>query len=460
MNIRGSLISIVRRRVTLLPTAMAALALTAPLAAQRPVQPLVTSTFTLANGLQFVVHEDHSTPIVAVIASYRVGGAHDPPGRRGFAHLFEHLMFQETEHLKRGQIGQLILGAGGYYNGATSGDGTLYVEVLPSNSLNLALWIEAERMSRLKVTEENFRREREVVKEEARTRRENQPYGATGGTLDTLAMDYPPYDRAGSTRDLDASALAGVRDFYKTYYNPNSATIIVAGDVTEFEVRELANRYFAGIPRGPAIPPLPPPTPTPRTTGERRATITDRLAAMPRLDVAWNIPSRRHEDSYALSLLSSILGAGESSRLYRRLVREEQVAPAVNVIFDGRYGPGLFKFRASPNQGVPIQRLEAILEDEIGKLKAAGVTPRELEKAKNQHRADQIIRLRQDVFYKAVALQDAHLMHGDADALNASLDKSLAVTIDDIVRVARTYLVAPNRSVVTTLPANPAAGKE
>lgn len=439
---------------------LAALASAAALAAPRAIAPLETTTFRLDNGLEFVVHEDHSTPLVAVVVYYDIGSSGDPPGRSGFAHLFEHLAFQETEHLQRGDLDRLIVGGGGFYNGATLDDYTLYVEVLPSNRLNLALWIEAERMARLKVTDENFAREREVVKEEHRMRRANQPYGESGEKLRTLATDYTPYSRASSMMDLDVATTADVRDFYERYYGPNRATVIVAGHVTESAVRELAARYFAAIPRGPDLPALPPPSPTPRSSGERRAILNDPLATLPRIDIAFNIPPRRHEDTNALWLLATLLGEGESSRLHQRLVAGERATPRATSSFDSKYGPGLLVLRASPAPDVPPERLERLIEAEINKVQAGEVTARELEKAKNQLLANLLINRRQAVFWKALMLQDAHLMYGDVNAVNTSLDDLLAVDVDDITRVARTYLVPANRTVVTTLPAEPAPAKE
>lgn len=440
--------------------ALAAMATALPLAAQQPVPPLLYSTFALDNGLSFIVHKDHSTPIVAVLVYYDIGDANDPPGRSGFAHLFEHLMFQETEHLKKGELGTLFSNAGALWNGTTNDDRTVYLEVVPSNRLNLAFWIEAERMSRLRVTEENFRREREVVKEERRLRTENEPYGASGETLDTLAMDYPPYDRTESMADLNAATVEDVREFYRRYYNPNAATVAVVGDVTPAGARQLAERYFAGIRRGPKVTPLPPAAPTPRSSGERRATLPDALATVARLDVAYNIPPARHEDNYALTLLASILGEGESSRLHQRLVKQEQAALEVSAWADSRYGPGLLRFRALPNQGVPVARLEALLDEELRALVARGVTPRELEKAKNQLRARTLIKLRQTVLWKALEVQESRLIYGDIAAVNANPGRYLAVTAGDIARVARKYLVRENRTVLITTPTRLTSGRK
>lgn len=418
-------------------------------------------SFTLENGLRVIVHEDHSTPVVAVNVWYDVGSAHEPPGRSGFAHLFEHMLFQETEHLEKGEFRRIVRGAGGTYNGTTNQDRTAYFETLPSNRLNLSFWLHAERMNRLRVTQENFEREREVVKEERRLRIENQPYGLAFLTLDTLAADWPPYEHTviGSMADLDAATVDDVRSFYQRFYVPNNAAVIVAGDVTVDGVREMAEEYFGEIPRGPAPPELPPVPATPRTDGERRLTLEDPLANTPAYLAGFNIPPHRHADSYPLQLLSSIFSQGESSRLHRRLVKQEQAALFVISQLDSRVGPGIFFFAAIPNQEVEIERIEALVNEELEKLRSNGVTERELQKAKNQLRASQI-RGRESVFQKAQALQHYRLYHGDVDAIRDDLDRYMAVTRDDIRRVASEYLSPTNRTVVLAVPAGAAATEE
>ncbi|MGH7483664.1 MAG: M16 family metallopeptidase [Longimicrobiales bacterium] len=427
--------------------------LTAGPAAAQTVPPIGYEIFTLDNGLRFIVHEDHSTPVVAVNVYYDVGSANERPGRSGFAHLFEHMLFQETENLEKGAFMSMIPAAGGEFNGTTDTDRTMYYEVLPSNRLNLALWMEAERMARLLVTAENFQREREVVKEERRMRIENQPYGNSFLTVDTLAMDYEPYDHTviGSMDDLNAATAEDVRAFYEEYYNPNNATIVIAGDATVEQVRALAEQYFGDIARGPEVAPLPEPTPTPRTDGERRVTLVDDLANLPLLFSAYNIPPHSAEDTYALELLSRIFSQGESSRLYRRLVDEEEAALQVFSFLNSRYGPGTMIFGALPNQGVSVDVLEQLIQEEIDELRAEGVTERELQKAKNQLRAGQI-QSRLTVMSKSVALQHARFMHGDVANVNQDIDRYMAVTAQDILDVARRYLAPENRTVVVTVP--------
>jgi predicted Zn-dependent peptidase len=428
-----------------------------PAHAQETTPPIEIQTFTLDNGLTVIVHEDHSTPVVAVNIWYDVGSANEETGRSGFAHLFEHMLFQETANLEPGEFKRHVLAAGGTYNGTTNEDRTAYFETLPSNRLNLALWLEADRMARLKVTAENFQREREVVKEERRLRIDNQPYGNAILTLDTLVADWPPYNHTviGSMDDLNAATSDDVLAFYKKFYVPNNATLIVAGDVKVDDVRKMAGKYFGSIPRGSEPAELPPFTPTPRSDGERRITVEDALANTPLYLSGFNIPPHKADDSYALQLLSGIFSQGESSRLHQRLVKDEQAALVVFSTLDSRVGPGLFWFAALPNQGVDIEQIEALINEEIDKLKNEGVSYRELQKAKNQLRTGQIMS-RQTVFSKTQEIQHYRLYHGDAATINADIDKYMSVTIEDIRRVAQKYLVPVNRSVVIAAPAGEA----
>ncbi|MFW6205713.1 MAG: M16 family metallopeptidase, partial [Gemmatimonadota bacterium] len=254
--------------------------------------PIAYETFTLDNGLQFIVHEDHSAPIVHVEIWYDVGSAHEPPGRSGFAHLFEHMMFIDTENLEQGEFDSYINRAGGTLNGTTDKDRTAYYETVPSNHINVVLWLEADRMSNLVIDEANFRREREVVKEERRLRVDNQPYGEAIMTIDTLGQDWEPYRHTviGSMDDLDAATADDARQFYDRFYVPNNAAVAVAGDVTVAQVRALAEEYFGGIPRGPERVTLPPVPPVPRTDDERRVTLEDDQATLPLFLSAYSIP--------------------------------------------------------------------------------------------------------------------------------------------------------------------------
>lgn len=446
-----------RRTLTALAL-VAGIGLPTALSAQATAPRLAYEQFTLDNGLRVIVYEDRSVPIVAVNLWYDVGSAHEEPGRSGFAHLFEHMLFEETDQLQSGDFSDLIQGSGGTFNGTTNQDRTAYYAIMPSNRINLALWLEAERMRNLRVTDENFAREREVVKEERRLRVDNQPYGAAFLTLDTLSAAYDPYRHTviGSMDDLEAATTADVLSFYRRYYVPNNATLVLAGDITVEQARALTEQYFGAIARG-AEPPALPPVPTvPRTDGERRVVVPDSKASTPLFMMAHNVPPARHDDASALQLLASILIEGESSRLHDRLVRQEQAAAFMGGGLDARVGPGTLDIFVLPNQDVPVERIEALVEDELRRIREGGVTARELQKAQNQMRANTIMG-RQTVFSTSNDLQTARFYGGDVDRVNTELERYRAVTVEDVRRVARTYLVPNNRTIVVAEPAPEAA---
>ena len=425
-----------------------------PLPAQTfELPPIPIDTFSLDNGLRVIVSEDHSAPVAAVNMWYGVGSAHETPGRSGFAHFFEHMLFEETENVPNGEFDRLVTSAGGRYNGTTDTDRTAYFEVLPSNRVNLALWLQAERMSRLVVSERGFENQREVVKEERRLRIDNQPYGQARITFDTLSTDYAPYRHAviGSMDDLDAAETADVRAFYERYYVPNNATLVVAGAVRTEQIRALAVEYFGSIPRGADVPPLPEPPPSPRTDGERAVSVADPLAQLPLLYMGYNIPAASDEDMYALTLLSTVFSGGQSSRLFRKLVKEEQVAPTVISLLVQRRGPGTMLFGSLPNSGGDIDGIQSLIELEIETLKAEGITERELDKALNQQRSAEVAG-RMTVAAKATTLQRYALHFADPFTVNEDFARYEAVTLEDVLRVARKYLVLENRTVVIARP--------
>ena len=424
-------------------------------ASAQSTPPIDYETFTLDNGLQFIVHEDHSVPIVHVEVWYDVGSAHEPEGRSGFAHLFEHMMFINTENLEQGELDRHINRAGGNLNGTTNKDRTAYYETVPSNYVNVALWLEADRMTNLVVNEENFQREREVVKEERRLRIDNQPYGQAIMTIDTLSQDWEPYRHTviGSMDDLNAATAEDARQFYERFYVPNNAAVVVAGDVTVDQIRDLAEAYFGSIERGPETAELPPMPAAPRTDGERRVTVEDEKATLPLFLSAYTIPAEGHADLPALELMGRILMTGESSRINQRLVKEERAALQVFGGASAGMGPGTVSVYAVPNQGVDVSRLEALIWEELERIRAEGVTERELEKARNQTRAGMILS-RQRVNSKASMLQ-SYRRQGDISEVNRAVDKYMAVTVEDIQRVAETYLTPENRTVVIAVPAGP-----
>jgi predicted Zn-dependent peptidase len=308
-------------------------------------------------------------------------------------------------------------------------------------------------MANLVVNEANFQREREVVKEERRLRVDNQPYGQALMTIDTLSQDWDPYRHTviGSMDDLNAATSEDARQFYERFYVPNNAAVVVAGDVTVDQVRGLAERYFGHMERGPAMAGLPPKPTVPRTDGERRVTVEDDKATLPLYLSAYSIPSDDHADIPALELMGRILMTGESSRLNQRLVKEERAALQIFGGASAGMGPGAVNVYAVPNQNVDVSRVEALVWEELERIRAEGVTERELRKAQNQTRASMIFS-RQQVTSKASMLQ-AYRRQGDISAINTAIDEYMAVTVDDIQRVAETYLTPENRTVVIAVPA-------
>ena len=428
-----------------------------PLAAQVDelrIPPLAVDTFSLANGLRVIVSEDHSTPVVAVEMWYHVGSAHEPEGRSGFAHLFEHLVFEDTEGMAEGEFKRLVSRAGGTFNGTTDSDRTAFGEVLPSHRVNLALWSHAERMARLRIREDDFDTQREVVKEEIRLRVENQPYAGSQLSVDTVALrDFAPYRHPviGSMDDLEAASVDDAREFYRRFYTPNNAVLTVVGDVTVAQVREMVDEYFGELPRGPEPPAWPEAPELPRTDGERRRVEEAPLARLPLVWMAYTLPPAVHPDHPALALLSQLLGGGESSRLRRRLVDEEAAAIDVVARVDRRRGPGVFLLGAAPVEGVEAIELEALLDEEVRRLLEDGVTYDETRSALSQVLTGAVTQ-RMTVQSKAALLQRYALYHGTPHRVNEDLDRFGEVTPADLHRVALTWLQPENRTVVIAQP--------
>jgi zinc protease len=435
----------------------AALLCAAPSAApaQAAAGDIPHETYRLENGLRVILAPDPLSTAVAVNLWYDVGSRHERPGRSGFGHLFEHLMFEGTERVPRGRFDELLNAAGASLNASITEDRTNYFQTVPPERYNLALWLEADRMQSLLLTEESFRREVEVVKEERRMRIDNAPFGRS----QLAAFYYAPYDPAtcfpyahsviGSMEDLDAATLEDVREFFDTYYAPNNATLAVVGAFDAAEARGLIQQYFGGIRPG-----TPPPTPActePFRHLPVRETIEDGNATLPAVFATYGAVAAEHPDAPALSLLGLILGAGETSRLHQRLVRQEQAALNVSAFANPRRGPGLFAVFAFANAGVEPARLEALLDEEIARLKRDGVTAEELERARNRERAGAVMG-RQTVMGRAEALQWHNHFLGDPGAIRTEMARTAAVTADDVRRVANQYLRPDNRAVVTTLP--------
>ncbi|MDH3216197.1 MAG: insulinase family protein [Candidatus Krumholzibacteria bacterium] len=409
--------------------------------------------YKLDNGLRVILSEDRSVPIAAVNIWYHVGSAHEEEGRSGFAHLFEHMMFEGSENVEKREHSNLIQRAGGNYNGTTNQDRTLYFEIVPANQLNLVLWLEADRMRSLKITTENFENQRNAVKEERLMRIDNQPYGAAFLTVDTLSYDFKPYSHTviGKMVDLDAAEAGDVQRFFDNYYSPSNAVLVIVGDIDMKKTMKMVEKYFGEIPAGRVVPPISG-VENPHAA-ERRKVIDDKNANVPAIFMNYMIPPHAHEDTPALDLLSNILTDGESSRLYQRLVKKEEAAVAVFGGTDSRRGPSVFRFVAASNVGVDIGTCESLIYEELDRLKTEGIASEELEKAKKQFRTD-FIQSRETVMNKAEALQHYAFYHDDLSAINKDIDEYMAVTQDDIIRIAKKYFTQENRTVVIANPAS------
>lgn len=414
---------------------------------------------TLPNGLRVVMSPDRTIPTVGIAVYYDVGSRNEQPGRSGFAHLFEHMMFQGSANVEKGEHFQLILNRGGQMNGTTSEDRTNYYETLPSNELSLGLWLEADRMKSLAITQENFENQRQTVMEERRQSYDNQPYARSFLRINELAYgDYFPYAHStiGDMKDLVAAPLSAVQEFFDAYYAPNNAVLALAGDFEPAEALKLVETYFGDIPsRG---RPDYKPADLASQTAERTETMVDELAQLPGFHIAYHIPPDREPDHYPLDLLAMALGDGESSRLYQELVKKRELLQSLNVGTDSRRGPDLFSFWAICAAGKDPKLARDAIYKELAKIQKTGLTPRELEKAKNRTRSSFVFGL-SSTLDRAQVLGQFELYFGNAELLRTELDRYLAVTNDDIKRVAAKYFAPENRTVldVTTSAAAPRA---
>ncbi|MBF9252971.1 insulinase family protein [Pontibacter sp. 172403-2] len=407
--------------------------------------------YDLPNGLHVILSPDHSTPNVAVSVLYHVGSKNEEKGRTGFAHFFEHLMFEGSENIDRGQYMAMVENAGGALNANTSFDRTYYYELLPSNQVALGLWMEAERMKHAKVDETGVETQRKVVQEEKRQRIDNQPYGTIGENVFALAFKEHPYHNMpiGTFEDLNNAKIDEFRDFYHTFYVPNNATLSIAGDINIDSTKQMIEKYFAGIPKG--TKEIPRPTVVePKQTEERRKTVYDNIQ-LPAVIEAYHIPEQGTEDYYALSMLTTLLSGGESARLPKALVDKQQIAVAASSIPFPTEDPGLFLTFAIANMGVNVDTLEQAMDAEINRVKTEPISDREFQKLRNQIESN-FVQQNSTVAGRAESLADYHVYYGDANLINTELNRYMKVTKDDIQRVAKQYLTKDNRVVLHYLP--------
>jgi len=409
-------------------------------------------TFTLPNGLRIVVHEDHSAPLVAVNVWYHVGSGREVEGRSGFAHLFEHMLFQGSEHVGDDKHFAIVQDAGGTANGSTNTDRTNYFELVPSNFLETALWLEADRMGFLlgALTQAKLDNQRDVVKNERRQNYENHRYGMSFIRMGELMFpDAHPYHRPtiGYQEDLTAASVDDVKGFFSQWYNPNNACLVVAGDVKPAEVKRLVTRYFADLPAGPkpatlSVPPV-------TLAADKRDVIEDRVT-LPQVQIGWHTVPLWAADDAALDVVAGILGQGKSSRLYQRLVYKAQSAQSVNASQLSREQAGSFVVTATARDGFNLSQMEAAIMEEVARLAKEGPTADEMTMARNVTEARSVFAI-QALLGKADRINSYMTFRGKPDLFNEDLERVRRVTAADVQRVARTYLTKP-RVILSTVP--------
>jgi zinc protease len=416
------------------------------------VAPIDFTDRTLPNGLRVLLVEDHRVPSVAINVGYRVGGKDDPPGRSGFAHLFEHLMFKGTKNTRPETIDRLTEDIGGLNNAFTAEDITNYYEVVPSNYLETLLWAEGDRLGSLAVTEEHFHTERDVVIGEYDQRILAEPYGMLDELVNREAFAEHPYRRGviGDPENLRAATLEDVVAFHRTFYRPDNAVLVVVGDFDPVQANAWIDKYFGRVPKPDA--PIPRVTAVePVQTAERTFTYRAANVPLPAVEYAYHIPEWRHPDAPALDIVETLLGMGKSSRLYQSLVYHQRVATAAHAGADLREQPGLFSLRAIASTGTPIERVREALDAEIARLRDELPAAAEMERVRTQI-ASSFVRSRQTYNNIAVALVRSAVERDDPGALNSDLDRYRAVTDADVQRVARQYLTRENRTTIEYLP--------
>jgi len=407
--------------------------------------------YNLDNGLHVILHKDNTTPIVAVSVLYHVGSKNEDPNRTGFAHFFEHLLFEGSDNIKRGEFDKYITNSGGTNNANTSNDRTFYHEILPSNQLEMGLWLESERMMHAKIETAGVETQREVVKEEKRQRMDNQPYGSILTEILKRAYTVHPYrwPTIGSLDHLNSATLDEFVNFYKTFYVPENATLSIAGDIDTESAKQLIAKYFKDIPKGGK--PIPrPKIVEPAQKAEIRDVVLDNIQ-LPAVVEAYHMPAQGTDDSYALDMLSTLLSGGQSSRLYKALVDEQKKAYTVQSFPFSSEDPGLYLVFALANVGVNIDDLEKAMDAEVDKVKTELISEKEFQKIRNQLES-QIVQQNSSMVGVAEQLANYYVYFGDANLINTEIDRYMKVTREDLQRVAKKYINKENRVVLHYLP--------
>jgi predicted Zn-dependent peptidase len=425
--------------------------LSLPFLANAQLNPVKFERYTLSNGLKVILHEEHSTPIVVVSVLYHVGSKNENPERTGFAHFFEHLLFEGSTNVGRGEFDKYLSGAGGVNNANTSQDRTYYYEILPSNQLPLALWLESERMLQAKVETKGIETQRLVVKEERRQRIDNQPYGRFLEEMAVRLFKQHPYrwTPIGSMEHLDNATESDYVNFYKDFYVPNNAVLTIAGDINPAQIKPMIEKYFATIPKG--VRPIYRPTIVEPALGtEVRDTIFDKVQ-LPGVFMAYRTPAQTDPDFYALQMLNRLLSGGQSSRMYKALVDEKQLAVAAQSVSLPLEQPGASIILGIAGLGIAPAKVEEALNTEIEKVKTELVPEIEFQKLRNQLEAE-LVDDNSTLEGIAENLANFETYYGDATLINTNINRYLKVTREDLQRVAKKYLDKNNRVVLYWLP--------
>ena len=419
---------------------------------QTMAQQIEYEEYDLPNGLHVILHEDHTAPVVTVGVMYHVGAKDEKPGRTGFAHFFEHLLFEGTKNIKRGEWFKIVSSHGGQNNANTTDDRTYYYEVFPSNNAELGLWMESERMRHAVINQVGVDTQNEVVKEEKRLRVDNQPYGHFLEAIKENVFTKHPYKHTtiGKMEDLDAASLEEFINFYKTYYVPNNATLVVAGDIDKAKIKKLIDKYFGSIPRGKEVV---------RTKieeepiqGEKQAVYYDKNIQKPAIMQAYLTPSMKERDAYVLDMISTYLSDGKSSKLYKRLVDKEKKALAVGAFNISQEDYGTYVIYAIPMGGEEsLDEINKEIDEEIAKLQTDLISEKDFQKILNKKENDFV---NSNTSMQGIAhnLAKYHVLYGDTGLINKELDVYKSITREDIREVAKKYLDKNHRVVLKYLP--------
>lgn len=411
------------------------------------------SEYDLDNGLHVILHKDDKVPAVCINICYHVGSKNETPERAGFAHLFEHLLFEGSKNIPKGMFDKYITRAGGNNNAYTTEDKTNYYMTLPSHELELGLWLESDRMLECVVTEESLRNQKDVVMEEKRERYDNSPYGTLSERMMRLAYKNYPYKWTviGDMKSIEAATLSDVQDFFNTFYVPNNATLSVTGNINEAETKELIEKYFGSIPSNVAKP-VAPDYNEEAQTAERKEIVNDEAVPLPAVFWTYQMPPDGTKEAFALDLLTDVLSTGQSSRLYKDLVYDKKIASDISAYIDVREKPGLvWLYGVGTTPDAPIAPIEDAMEAILADIRANGVTESELEKAKNRAEMRGVTgRLR--ISTKADILAHSHIFYHDTEKVNTLLEMQQNITVEDVNQAARTLLIPTRRNSVVFLP--------